>query len=57
VGGHSPLAELPTTLVAIYPKEISPVNLAERLRQGDPPVVVRLQDEGVLIDPRTLLPG
>jgi L-seryl-tRNA(Ser) seleniumtransferase len=56
-GGSLPLAELPTTLVAIYPKEISPVNLAERLRQGDPPVVVRLQDEGVLIDPRTLLPG
>lgn len=56
-GGSLPLADLPTTLVALYPKKISPTDLAERLRRGDPPVVVRLHEDGVLIDPRTLLPG
>lgn len=56
-GGSLPLADLPTTLVVIYPKKISPAKLAEKLRRGEPPVVVRLQDDGVLVDPRTLLPG
>ncbi|MGB4503462.1 MAG: L-seryl-tRNA(Sec) selenium transferase [Syntrophaceticus sp.] len=56
-GGSLPLADLPTTQVVLYPKNMSPTDLAERLRQGDPPVVVRLQEDGVIIDPRTLLPG
>lgn len=56
-GGSLPLAELPTTLVVLYPEKISATTLAERLRRGAPPVVVRLQDDGVLIDPRTILPG
>ncbi len=56
-GGSLPLAEPETTLLALYPREISPETLAERLRRGEPPVVVRLQEEGVLIDPRTLMAG
>jgi len=56
-GGALPLADLPTALVVVYPKKVTPAALAEGLRQGDPPVIVRLQEDGVLIDPRTLLPG
>ncbi|HBG22851.1 MAG: L-seryl-tRNA(Sec) selenium transferase [Syntrophaceticus sp.] len=56
-GGSLPLTDLSTTLVVLYPQQISPAELAERLRLDETPVVVRLQDEGVLIDPRTLLPG
>ena len=56
-GGALPITDLPTTLVALSHPRISPSTIAERLRQGDPPVVVRLQDDEVLIDPRTLFPG
>ncbi|HHY39910.1 MAG TPA: L-seryl-tRNA(Sec) selenium transferase [Syntrophaceticus sp.] len=56
-GGALPVTDLPTTLVALSHPGISPSTIAERLRQGDPPVVVRLQDDEVLIDPRTLFPG
>lgn len=56
-GGSLPLTDLRTTLVVLYPKQISPAELAERLRMDETPVVARLQDDSVLIDPRTLLPG
>ncbi|MDH7577399.1 MAG: L-seryl-tRNA(Sec) selenium transferase [Bacillota bacterium] len=53
-GGALPLTELPTTLVVLRPKFISATTLAARLRRGDPPVLTRLQEDGVLVDPRTL---
>ncbi len=56
-GGALPVTDLPTTLVALSHPKISPSTIAERLRQGNPPIVVRLQDDEVLIDPRTLFPG
>ncbi|MGB4216407.1 MAG: L-seryl-tRNA(Sec) selenium transferase [Thermacetogeniaceae bacterium] len=56
-GGALPVTDLPTTLVALSHPKINPSTIAERLRQGDPPVVVRLQDDELLIDPRTLFPG
>ena len=31
--------------------------LAARLRQGDPAVVARIQDDRVVLDPRTVLPA
>ncbi len=55
-GGALPTAELPTFLVALDPPLISPPALAQRLRQGRPPVIVRLHQERLLIDPRTILP-
>ena len=30
--------------------------MMERLRQGDPPVVARIEEDRVLLDPRTILP-
>lgn len=56
-GGALPITDLPTTLIALSSPRINSHTVAERLRRGDPPIVVRLQDDEVLIDPRTLFPG
>ena len=56
-GGTLPGVELPTWLVAIRPKHLSVDELARRLRTGEPPVVGRIADDQLLIDPRTLLAG
>ena len=48
-GGALPLVELPGPVVAL-----ADVSLAERLREGDPAVVGRIQDGRLLLDPRTL---
>jgi L-seryl-tRNA(Ser) seleniumtransferase len=53
-GGSFPGAELPTTLVAIDPGPRGAASLALRLRLGSPPVIARIQDEQVVLDPRTL---
>jgi L-seryl-tRNA(Ser) seleniumtransferase len=50
-GGALPLTELPGPAVAL---DGDPVALAAALRDGDPPVVARIHDGEVLLDPRTL---
>ena len=56
-GGAMPLAELPGFAIAVTPHRLSLQQLADRLRCGDPPVITRVQDQRLLLDPRTLLPG
>ncbi len=51
-GGALPLAELPGPAVALAGPD--PDGLAARLRAGDPPVLARIEDGRVLLDPRTL---
>lgn len=53
--GSLPTQNLPTRLVAADPGPEGAEALARRLRVWDPPVFGRIQDETVLIDPRTLL--
>jgi L-seryl-tRNA(Ser) seleniumtransferase len=53
-GGAFPGAVLPTTLVALDAGSLGPDGLALRLRLGTPPVVARVADNRVLLDPRTL---
>ena len=53
-GGAFPAAVLPTTLVALDAGSLGPDGLALRLRLGTPPVVARVADDRVLLDPRTL---
>jgi L-seryl-tRNA(Ser) seleniumtransferase len=55
-GGALPLEELSTTLVELCldASRLSAAGLAERLRRGDPPVLTHIQDDCVLLDPRTL---
>jgi L-seryl-tRNA(Ser) seleniumtransferase len=55
--GSLPAQDLPTTLVALCPDESSPESLAAQLRRYRTPVFTRIQNDQVLIDPRTLLSG
>ncbi|MGH9804320.1 MAG: L-seryl-tRNA(Sec) selenium transferase [Candidatus Acidiferrales bacterium] len=53
-GGSTPGYSLPTKLVAISPRNFSAAELAARLRRADPPVVVRVEANRVLLDLRTV---
>ncbi len=53
-GGSLPGETLPTKLVALDAK--SPDRLAAALRAADPPVVARIEDDRLVLDPRTVLP-
>lgn len=54
-GGSLPGQTLPTFLLALAVP--SPDDLARRLRLGSPPVVARIEDDRLVFDPRTVLPG
>jgi L-seryl-tRNA(Ser) seleniumtransferase len=53
-GGALPLTELPGFAVALIPRYISVDDLAARLREGTPPLVARIQEGRLLLNPRTL---
>ena len=55
-GGAAPTLALPTTLVAVSDPRRGPDALAAALRCGDPPVIVRIADGRVVLDPRTIAP-
>ncbi|MGH2866869.1 MAG: L-seryl-tRNA(Sec) selenium transferase [Solirubrobacteraceae bacterium] len=52
-GGALPLAELEGPAVALS-DQIEPTRLAARLRNGEPPVIARVHDGRLVLDPRTL---
>jgi len=54
-GGSAPGVELPTWLVAIERRGLSPDALASRLRTLTPPVIARIERDQVLLDLRTVL--
>jgi L-seryl-tRNA(Ser) seleniumtransferase len=54
-GGSLPGATLPTWLLALAVPDAD--GFAARLRAADPPVIARIADGRVLLDPRTVLPG
>ena len=53
-GGSLPGETLPTCLLALKVK--SPAKLAATLREATPPIIARVQDDLLLLDPRTVLP-
>lgn len=55
-GGALPTAELPTFLVSLNPTRMPAMELAGRLRLGEPPVIVRVQQDRLFLDPRTIAP-
>jgi L-seryl-tRNA(Ser) seleniumtransferase len=55
--GSLPTQNLATTLIALRPEKISADSLANQLRRYSTPVFARIQNDQVLIDPRTLLGG
>ena len=60
-GGSAPVQPIPTVAVAVSPPFPTPhdseAGLARALRQGDPPVVTRVQKGLVLFDLRTVAAG
>ncbi len=54
-GGSLPEENLPTFLLALDVAQ--PNRFLSRLRQASPPIVARIQDDRVVLDPRTVLPG
>ena len=55
-GGSLPGETLTTTLLAVTPPD-SPDAFARRLRSGPTPVIARIEDEVVVLDPRTVSDG
>ncbi len=56
-GGVLPMVELPTTTICVTVDGISAGTLARRLRRQQPPVIARLADDRLVLDPRTMLPA
>ena len=57
-GGSLPGETLPSWVLSLpcFEAPGSAEGVMERLRQGDPPVVARIEEDRVLLDPRTVLP-
>ena len=56
-GGALPMVELPTKTVRVTADGITTGTLARRLRRQQPPVIARLTDDRLVLDPRTMLPA
>ncbi len=55
-GGSFPGAKLKTWLVRLNPRHLAPDTLAGRLRGSVPPIIARIADDHVVLDPRTIFP-
>jgi len=55
-GGSLPGERLPTTAVEIAQRPGRAADLLRRLREHEPPVIGRIEQDRVLLDPRTVLP-
>ena len=53
-GGAMPLLELPSRLLCLIPNGVSASRLEKNLRSYDPPIIVRLEQDRILIDVRTV---
>ncbi|WP_449240280.1 L-seryl-tRNA(Sec) selenium transferase [Desulfoscipio gibsoniae] len=56
-GGALPTADLPSWAVEVAPRNMTVDELAGILRESEPAVIGRLQDEKLLLDMRAILPG
>jgi len=55
-GGSFPGTKLTTWLVALRADKLTADGVAARLRGGDPPIIARISDDRVVLDPRTIFP-
>lgn len=53
-GGSLPAQEIPTMLLSVVSKHLSPSHLEERLRYLEIPIITRIVDDEVLFDLRTI---
>ena len=57
-GGSLPTDEIPSMIVSVDASAIGgPDELARRLRVGKPAVVARIEEDRLLLDPRTIMPS
>lgn len=56
-GGSLPGETISSWALALQSSQLSSAELAEWLRQSDPPVMGRIVQDSVLLDPRTVLPS
>jgi L-seryl-tRNA(Ser) seleniumtransferase len=56
-GGAAPQTKLPTTLIRISSKSLSPQQIEEFLRNNFVPIIVRIWESHPMIDLRTVLPS
>jgi len=56
-GGALPLLVLPTSLICLTPGKLSANALEEFFRAFDPPIIVRIEKDQVLLDVRTIQEG
>jgi L-seryl-tRNA(Ser) seleniumtransferase len=55
-GGSCPECHLPTTLIALESSRARPNAVESRLRFQDPPIILRLEEDKILVDLRTVFP-
>lgn len=56
-GGSAPTSSLPTVAIAVTGESLTPNQIADNLRQWNPPIITRIVDDRVLIDLRTVSPA
>jgi L-seryl-tRNA(Ser) seleniumtransferase len=56
-GGSAPETQLPTTLIGIVSESMGADEIEKRLRGARPPVIVRIVEDHVVLDLRTVAPG
>jgi len=56
-GGAAPDIALPSAALVVKPRTMSAGALAARLREAETPIIVRIEDDAVQFDLRTVLPG
>ena len=55
-GGSLPGETLPTWVLSLDCRNVGAEGVMRRLRESDTPVVARIDEDRVLLDPRTVLP-
>jgi L-seryl-tRNA(Ser) seleniumtransferase len=56
-GGSAPTSQLPTTLISVTCEQVNAVEMEEKLRRNDPPIIARIVDAQLMIDLRTVSPA
>jgi len=56
-GGSAPISSLPTVAISVARDGVTANKISELLRQWNPPIIVRIVNDRVLIDLRTIAPA
>jgi L-seryl-tRNA(Ser) seleniumtransferase len=56
-GGSAPGSTLPTRAVALKSEQMNAGELLRRLREWETPIIARVDEERLLLDPRTVEPA